>query len=243
MKRVLGKRAIVTGGTRGIGKEIARLFVLEGAEVIIFGTHVERGEAAASEIGATFYQVDVSNHADVEKKSTEILAKWESVDLLVNCAGITKDGLFMRMKEEDWDSVIDTNLKSVYNVTYAFLRGMIKARKGRVINVTSVIGGVIGNPGQVSYAASKAGMVGFTKSLAKEIAVKEVTVNCIAPGFIETDMTLKLSEEQRRQILDKVPAKKLGSPSDIAYAALFLGSDESGYITGQTLVVDGGMTA
>ena len=171
-----------------------------------------------------------------------LIESWGGVDILVNCAGITRDKLFMKMGEDDWDQVIETNLKSVYNLSHALVRPMMKARHGKIINVTSVIG-LTGNPGQVNYAASKLGMVGFTRSLAKELASRNINVNCIAPGFFETPMTNVLTDEQKEEILRKVPMGRLGNPKEIAHAAVFLASNMSDYITGQVLTVDGGMIA
>jgi 3-oxoacyl-[acyl-carrier protein] reductase len=251
MKRLSGKKAVVTGGTRGIGRAIALRYAEEGASVVILGTHEERGAEAIAlleekrENPAQFFEfrkVDVSKHAEVMAFADEFLKLFGDIDILVNCAGITRDGLLMRMKEEDWDLVLETNLKSVYNTTHAFLRSMTKKRYGKIINITSVIG-IMGNPGQTNYAASKAGMIGMTKSLAKEVASRNISVNCIAPGFIDTDMTGKLTPEQKEMILQQVPMKRLGEGKEIAHAALFLASSDSDYITGQVLTVDGGMTA
>lgn len=246
MNRLQGKKAVITGGTRGIGFAIAKLFLQEGAQVFILGTNEVRGNEAVSRLKEksdspiAFYKVDVSHTEETEKFRDEFLKNFETCDILVNCAGITKDKLFIRMSEEDWDAVLDTNLKSVYNMTHAFLRNMMKNHSGCIINITSVVG-LMGNPGQTNYAASKAGMIGFTKSLAVEVGARNISVNCIAPGFIETDMTDKLTSEQKEQILKNVPMGKLGSADDIAQSALFLALSK--YITGQTIVVDGGMTA
>lgn len=251
MRRLQDKKAVVTGGTRGIGKAIALTFAEHGASVAIVGTNPERGKEVIEEMEKVrifptqvfqFKKVDVSNFSEVEMFANQLLGEWQAVDILVNCAGITRDKLLMRMKEEDWDLVIDTNLKSVYNTINAFIRDMMKKRYGRIINISSVVG-IMGNPGQANYAASKAGMIGMTRSLAKEFASREISVNCIAPGFIDTDMTEKLTEEQKQGILKQVPMGRLGSGREIANAALFLASDESKYITGQVLTVDGGMTA
>ena len=189
-----------------------------------------------------FETVDVSNKAEVNEALDRLLGTWGGVDILVNCAGITRDKLFMRMEEDDWDQVIDTNLKSVYNLCHSLVRPMMKRRSGKIINVSSVIG-LTGNPGQVNYAASKLGMVGFTRSLAKELAPRNINVNCIAPGFFETPMTDSLTEEQKEKIINKVPMGRLGDPIEIAHAAVFLASEKSNYITGQVLTVDGGMIA
>ena len=199
-------------------------------------------QQTSNEQQVEFRKVDVASHDDVTAFGKEINEMWGGVDIIVNCAGITRDRLMIKIKEDDWDSVLDTNLKSVYNMTHAFLRGMMKKRGGRIINISSVVG-IMGNPGQVNYAASKSGMIGMSKSLAKEVASRKITVNCIAPGFIETDMTDQLTDAQKENVLKQVPMGRLGFTEEIANAALFLASDESAYITGQVLTVDGGMTA
>lgn len=246
-----GKRALITGGTSGLGKQIALTFAAEGAHVAILGTNLQRAKEVAEKIQAGrdasdqkvwFETLDVSKKAEVNDAVERLLAVWGGVDILVNCAGITRDMLFMKMGEEDWDQVIETNLKSVYNLSHALVRPMMKARYGKIINVASVIG-LTGNPGQVNYAASKLGMVGFTRSLAKELATRNINVNCIAPGFFETPMTNGLTDEQKKEILKKVPMGRLGDPKEIAHAAVFLASHMSDYITGQVLTVDGGMIA
>lgn len=242
-----GKKVLVTGGTAGIGKEIALSFAKEGAYVAIFGTSEERAkEALASleEVRASSEQmfvyklVDIGSKASTTDAITALLESFSTVDVLVNNAGITRDGLLMKMPEEDWDSVLDTNLKSVYNTCQVLMRSMLKARQGSIINISSVVG-LTGNPGQTNYAASKAGMIGFTKALALEVASRGISVNCIAPGFIQTKMTDVLKEEQKEAILKKIPMGKLGQCQDIAEAVLFLA--RSRYITGQVLTVDGGM--
>ncbi len=248
MQLLKGKSVLVTGGTAGIGKEIALLFAEHGAHVAIFGTNQERAKQAIAEIQGksgvlqkqSFHQVDVSKTEETEQAILQILADWQNIDILVNNAGITRDTLLMRMKEEDWDAVLNTNLKSVYNTCRAVCRPMMKARFGSIINITSVIG-LIGNAGQTNYAASKAGMIGFTKSLAKELASRGVRVNCIAPGYIETQMTHGLPETVKNQILANIPLQRMGQPRDIAHAALYLACDFSTYVTGQVLAVDGGM--
>ena len=246
-----GKCAIVTGGTSGLGKEIAIAFSQQGANVAILGTNKERAKSVTDQIKleqkfdgqkVCFKIVDVSNKSEVNEAVDDLIKEWCSIDILVNCAGITRDKIFMKMGESDWDDVIATNLKSVYNLSHSLVRSMLKARYGKIINITSVIG-LTGNPGQVNYSASKLGMVGFTKSLAKELGPRSINVNCIAPGFFETPMTNALKDEQRRKILEKIPMKRLGDPKEIAHAAVFLASDMSNYITGQVLTVDGGMIA
>ncbi len=251
MKRLANKNVIITGGTRGIGKGIATLFVKEGANVAILGTNEESGILAFNELKnfstdvnqkIEFFKVDVSSKTDVDQFAEHFLKNWEKIDVIINNAGVTRDQLLMKMKENDWDTVLDTNLKSVYNMSQTFVRSMIKARCGRIINISSVVG-IKGNPGQTNYAASKAGMIGFTKSLAKEVASRNITVNCIAPGGIATDMLGQLTDAQKEFLLKDVPMGRFGLCIDIANAALFLAGDESGYITGQVLAVDGGMTA
>lgn len=243
------KRALITGGTSGIGKEIAKYFASHGADVAIFGTNSERGQAALQELRACatlpdqrvrLEIVDVAQSAPVEQSINKILEEWGGIDILINNAGITRDSLLVRMSEEDWDKVIEVNLKSVYNTCRVVARYMMKARSGKIINVTSVVG-LTGNAGQVNYAASKSGMIGFTKSLAKELASRGICVNCIAPGFIQTPMTDVLSDKQKEAILGNIPFARMGNPMDIAKAALFLGGDLSDYITGQVITVDGGM--
>lgn len=249
MQLLKGKTALITGGTAGIGKEIALVYAQNGANVIILGTNEQRAEKAILEIQAAFvspeqrcasFLADVSSFLEVEKTLNEVLTSFGQIDILVNNAGITKDNLLMKMSEEDWDSVMDVNLKSVYNTCKTLTRPMMKARAGVVINITSVIG-LIGNAGQTNYAASKAGMIGFTKSLAKELSSRGIRANCIAPGYIETPMTEKLAAPIKEAIISKIPMGHIGKPSDIAHAALFLASDLARYITGQVLTVDGGM--
>jgi 3-oxoacyl-[acyl-carrier protein] reductase len=248
-KLLSNKNAIVTGGTRGIGRSIAKIFVEHGASVIIFGTNPDKGQEAIEEISSglgplqkiLFYQVDVGNTIEVDEVMKKILQDWGGrVDILVNNAGVTRDNLLMRLSEEDWRQVIDTNLKSIFNTCRALARPMMKARQGKIINISSVVG-LTGNAGQTNYAASKSGMIGFTKSLAKELASRNICINCIAPGFIQTEMTDVLNEEQKQAILAQIPLQRLGSVQDIANAALFLASSLADYITGQTLTVDGGM--
>lgn len=241
------KKALITGGTSGIGKQIALTYAMQGADVAIFS--MEDGADALNELNEVrtspdqkFYAaiVDVSNSRAVEQHVKTLLEMWGGIDILVNNAGITRDNLLMKISEQDWDQVLSVNLKSVYNMCYQLVRSMIKARAGKIINTSSVIG-LTGNAGQSNYAASKAGMIGFTKSLAQEVASRGVCVNCIAPGFIRTRMTDKLSDNQKEAISEKIPMRKLGEPQDVANVALFLASDLSNYMTGQVLTVDGGM--
>lgn len=244
-----GKSAVVTGGTAGIGKAIAILFAEQGADVAIFGTNAERSAIAVAEIEAAkahsdqkilSFLVNVAKTNDVEENVQKVLTSFGKVDILVNNAGITRDNLLMRMSEEDWDQVLEVNLKSVYNTCKSLTRSMMKARAGSIINISSVIG-LIGNAGQINYAASKAGMIGFTKSLAKELSSRGVRANCVAPGYIDTQMTEVLPAQVKEGILAKIPLGRIGKPRDIAQAVLFLASDLSCYITGQVLAVDGGM--
>lgn len=248
MIKLTDKRVIITGGTNGIGKAVAIAFAEAGAHVYIVGTNDERGQSVVTQLTEVFpdhphqfFRIDVSDHEQVTDFTNQVL-KEGPIDILVNCAGVTRDKLLMQMKEDDWDSVLDVNLKSVYNVTKGILRPMLKQRFGRIINISSVIG-LKGNAGQVNYSSSKFGMIGFTRSLAREVGSKGVLVNCIAPGFIETAMTDELTEIQKSEILKQVPMNRLGKPEEIARTALFLASEHAGYITGSVLTVDGGMTA
>jgi 3-oxoacyl-[acyl-carrier protein] reductase len=238
--------AIVTGAGRGIGHAIALRLAREGARVASVSRTEANAQKTAEEINAgradaaKAYAVDVSDHPSVAEVGTRILEDFGRVDILVNNAGVTRDGLSMRMSVDDWDTVLNTNLKGAFNFVQAIQRSMIKQRSGRIINITSVIG-LIGNAGQANYAASKAGLIGFTKSLAREVASRGITVNAVAPGLIETDMTSVLSDEIRKNILSKIPLGTLGQPEDIASMVAFLASAEAKYITGQVLAVDGGM--
>lgn len=244
MKDLLnGKTAVVTGGSSGIGFAIAKKLASQGAEVIIFGTNPAKGEKALTEIKQSnpeknplFYQVDVSKTDQVEAAIQQI----PKIDILVNSAGITRDGLLMKMTEEDWDQVMATNAKSCFNTTKAVIRQMQKARQGKILNIASIIG-LIGNPGQFNYAASKGAVIAMTKALAVEVAPRNIQVNCIAPGFIQTPMTEILTESQRESILSRIPLGRMGTPEEVADAALFLVSPLANYITGQVITVDGGM--
>ena len=247
--QLAGKVAVITGGTAGIGKAIALSFAKAGASVIILGTNAARAEEVLKQLQALLlketqkfasYLVDVSKTADVLDVMTKIVQDFGKIDVLVNNAGITKDNLLLKMTEEDWDTVLDVNLKSVYNTCKAVVRNMIKARSGSIINISSVIG-LTGNAGQMNYAASKAGMIGVTKSLAKELASRSVRVNCVAPGYIETQMTQTLSQTVKEAVLAKIPLGVIGKPEDVAAVCVFLASDLSSYITGQVIAVDGGM--
>ncbi|SDI00262.1 3-oxoacyl-[acyl-carrier-protein] reductase [Vibrio xiamenensis] len=242
MKNLEGKIALVTGASRGIGRSIAELLVERGATVIGTATS-ENGAAAISEyLGANGkgLALNVTEIDSVESVLKTINDEFGAIDILVNNAGITRDNLLMRMKDEEWTDIIDTNLTSIFRLSKAVLRGMMKKRNGRIINVGSVVG-TMGNAGQTNYAAAKAGVIGFTKSMAREVASRGVTVNTVAPGFIETDMTKALNDEQRAATLSQVPAGRLGDPREIASAVAFLASPEAAYITGETLHVNGGM--
>ncbi|MEP6571292.1 MAG: 3-oxoacyl-[acyl-carrier-protein] reductase [Gemmatimonadota bacterium] len=237
-----GKVALVTGSTRGIGHAIATALYDAGAKVGIVGRDAQRAEEVAAALGerAAGFGCDVANGAQVEAAVAACEARLGPLDVLVNNAGLTKDNLILRISETDWDAVLDANLKGAYHTIKAVTRGMMKRRAGRIINITSVVG-ITGNKGQANYAASKAGLIGLSKSVAKEYASRNVLVNCVAPGFIETDMTSGLPGEARDAMLGGVALGRAGRPEDVAGAVLFLASDLAGYITGQVLIVDGGM--
>ena len=241
-----GKKALVTGASRGIGRAIALALAAAGADVAV---NYAGSEAAAKEVAAEIeamgrkafiVQADISSHEASTAMVDAVVKEFGRLDILVNNAGITRDGLLMRMKEEDWDAVLNTNLKGVFNCTKASIKYMMKQRAGRIVNISSVVG-LMGNAGQANYAAAKAGVIGFTKAVAKEVAARGITVNAIAPGFIKTDMTSVLSEKVVAGLVANIPLSRLGETEDIAKAALFLVSDDANYITGQTLHVDGGM--
>lgn len=237
------KIVLVTGASRGIGKAIAKRFADEGHFVIGTATSKKGAEVIGdylSESGGIGRILDVCNHEDIDKLFEEIDSVYGGINVLVNNAGITKDGLLMRMKDEDWASVIDTNLTAVYRMSRRAVRGMMKARQGRIINITSVVG-QMGNAGQANYAATKAGVEGFSRALAREIGSRGVTVNCVAPGFVETDMTEALDERLVNSMLDAVPIGRMAQPEEIAAAVSFLASDDASYITGAVLAVNGGM--
>ena len=245
MNQLANQVAVITGAGRGIGRGIALKFAAEGADIVCVSRTAENSEKVAEEIRAAgrrawAHAVDVADAAAVIAASDKILTETGRVDILVNNAGVTRDGLLMRMSEADWDTVLDTNLKGAFLFTKAFTRAFLKQRSGRIINVTSVIG-LIGNAGQCNYAASKAALIGFTKSVARELASRGITANALAPGFIETDMTSGLTSELRNEMLKQIPLNRFGQPEDIADAALFLAGPGARYITGQVLTVDGGM--
>ncbi len=242
MMNLEGKIALVTGASRGIGRAIAELLVERGATVIGTATS-ESGAAAISEYlgnNGKGLALNVTDVESIEATLKTINEEFGVIDILVNNAGITRDNLLMRMKDDEWNDIIDTNLTPIYRMSKAVLRGMMKKRAGRIINVGSVVG-TMGNAGQTNYAAAKAGVIGFTKSMAREVASRGVTVNTVAPGFIETDMTKALNDDQRAATLSNVPAGRLGDPREIASAVVFLASPEAAYITGETLHVNGGM--
>ena len=246
MTLLKGKNALITGASKGIGRAIALIFAQEGANVgFTYLSSVEQGEALTKElealgVKAKGYRSDASDHAAADKLMQDFIADFGTIDVLINNAGITKDGLLMRMSEEQWDGVINVNLKSVFNLTKSATKFMMKQKSGSIINMTSVVG-IKGNAGQTNYAASKAGIVGFTKSVALELGSRNIRCNAIAPGFIETEMTAKLDEKVITEWRNAIPLKRGGKPEEVANACVFLGSDLSQYITGQVLQVDGGM--
>lgn len=237
-----GKNVLITGASGGIGGEIAKAMHAAGATLTLSGTREAPLQELAAELGERVHVItcNLSDNEAVEGLPKAAAAAMGSVDILVNNAGITKDQLFMRMSDDDWDQVINVNLSSTMRLCRGVIRGMMKARFGRIINISSVVG-TTGNPGQANYVASKAGMVGMSKAIAQEVASRGITVNCVAPGFIATAMTDKLNDDQKNTILAKIPAGQMGSPKDIAAAVLYLASDEAGYVTGTTLHVNGGM--
>jgi 3-oxoacyl-[acyl-carrier protein] reductase len=240
-----GKVAVITGGSRGIGRAIAMRLSAEGAKVAICGRNLEAAEEVVAEIeaaGATGMAVaaDVSRESDAEALIQASIKRFGRLDILVNNAGITKDGLLVRMKEEDWDTVLDVNLKGAFFTTRAALRPMLRARGGRIVNISS-IAGMMGIPGQANYSAAKAGLIGFTKAVAKEVASRSITVNAVAPGFIETEMTAVLPEDRKRIYLSQIPIGRFGDPTEVAALVSFLVSEAAGYITGQVITIDGGL--
>ena len=243
--RLKDKVALITGGARGIGQAIAMTFAREGADIVVADVNLEIAQKTASEIEglgrkAMALEMDVTNYDLVEEGVNKILDKMGKVDILVNNAGITKDNLVLRMSQADWDAVINVNLKGTFNCIKAVSRPMVKQRSGRIISIASIIG-LMGNPGQANYAASKAGIIALTKTVAKELASRNINANAVAPGFIQTEMTAKLPEEIKKKMLEAIPLGKLGTPEDVANVCLFLASQESSYITGQTITIDGGM--
>jgi 3-oxoacyl-[acyl-carrier protein] reductase len=237
-----GRKALVTGASGGIGEAIARQLHSQGATVGLHGTRVERLEALAGDLGerVMMFPADLSDRDAVSALGKKAEEQLEGVDILVNNAGITKDGLFVRMSDDAWDQVMEVNLTAVFRLTRELMHPMMKRRNGRIINITSVVG-VSGNPGQANYCAAKAGMIGFSKSLAQEVAPRNVTVNCVAPGFIESAMTEKLNDKQKEAIMGAIPMRRMGTGAEIASAVTWLASNEASYVTGQTVHVNGGM--
>lgn len=244
--KLQNKVAIVTGGSRGIGAAIAKELAKEGAKVVLtYHSSPDKAQIVLDEIknfggDGRIFQADASSFSDAQKTVEFTLNEFNGLHILVNNAGITKDNLLLRMTEQDWDEVINTNLKSVFNYTKAAIKPMMNQREGKIINISSVVG-IMGNVGQANYVAAKAGVIGLTKSLAREFASRNINVNAIAPGYIETDMTAKLTDTQKQAIINLIPLKRIGKPEDIARVAVFLASEDANYITGQVFCVDGGM--
>jgi len=243
--RLKDKVSLITGGARGIGQAIAMLFAKEGADIVVADVNLEIAQKTASDIEALgrkalALEMDVTNYEKVEIGINKILDKFGKVDILVNNAGITKDNLLMRMSQAEWDAVISVNLKGTFNCMRAVSRPMVKQRSGKIISIASIIG-LMGNPGQANYAASKAGIIALTKTIAKELASRNINANAVAPGFIQTEMTAKLPEEVKAKMMEAIPLAKLGTPADVAQVCLFLASEDANYITGQVITVDGGM--
>jgi 3-oxoacyl-[acyl-carrier protein] reductase len=243
--RLKNKVAFITGSAQGIGREIALTFAKEGADIVVADLNLDLAAKTASEIEslgrkAMALELDVTDYAKVEEGVNKILDKFGKVDILVNNAGINKDNLLIRMSQAEWDAVINVNLKGTFNCIKAVSRPMIKQRSGKIVNIASIIG-LMGNWGQANYAASKAGIIALTKTVAKEFATRNINANAVAPGFIQTDMTAKLPEDVKKKMLEAIPMAKLGVPEDVANLCLFLASEESSYITGQVITIDGGM--
>lgn len=242
MFELTGRKALITGATGGIGEELARVLHAAGATVGLHGTRVEKLESLAGELSGNvhLFPADLSKPDEVKALGKRAEEELEGVDILINNAGITRDGLFVRMSDDAWNDVIAVNLTAVFHLTRELAHPMMRRRHGRIINITSVVG-VTGNPGQANYCASKAGLIGFSKSLAQEIAPRNVTVNCVAPGFIQSAMTDKLNDKQKDAIMGAIPMKRMGSGMEVAACVVFLASEEASYVTGQTIHVNGGM--
>jgi 3-oxoacyl-[acyl-carrier protein] reductase len=243
--RLKNKVALITGSARGIGRAIAMAYAKEGADIAVADVNIQEAEKTAKDIEALgrksiALQMDVTDFEKTEEAINKILDKFAKIDILVNNAGITKDNLLLRMGQADWDAVLNVNLKGSFNCIKAVSRPMLKARQGRIINIASIIG-LIGNPGQANYSASKAGLIALTKTAAKELASRNINVNAVAPGFIQTEMTAKLPDDIKEKMKEAIPLSKFGTPEDVASVCIFLASEDSNYITGQTIVVDGGM--
>ncbi len=243
--RLKDKVALITGAAQGIGRDIALKFAAEGADIAVGDINLEKATKTAQEIEtlgrkALVLELDVTDYAKLTESVNKILDKFKKVDILVNNAGITKDNLLLRMSDAEWDAVLNVNLKGTFNCTKAVSRLMIKQRYGKIINIASIIG-IIGNPGQANYSASKAGIIALTKTAAKELASRNINVNAVAPGFIQTEMTSKLPEELKQKMQEAIPLGRFGSPVDVASVCVFLASEDASYITGQTIIVDGGM--
>lgn len=243
--RLKDKVALITGAAQGIGRQIALTFASEGADIIVGDVNLEgalrtKEEIEAKGVTAQAFELDVTQYQKIEDVVNKILDKFERIDILVNNAGIARDAVLLRLKEEDWDTVIKVNLKGTFNCTKAISKVMLKQRHGRIINIASIIG-ITGNIGQANYAASKAGIIALTKTTAKEFAARNINVNAIAPGFIETEMTANLPTDIKEKMLERIPIRRFGKPLDVANLCLFLATEEAAYITGQTIVVDGGM--
>ncbi|MDD4953677.1 MAG: 3-oxoacyl-[acyl-carrier-protein] reductase [Candidatus Omnitrophica bacterium] len=243
--RLKDKVALVTGGARGIGRAIALALAQEGANIVVADVNIEAAKTTASDIEkmgrqALALEMDVTDYAKTEEAVNKILDKFTKVDILINNAGITKDNLLLRMSAAEWDAVLNVNLKGTFNCIKAVSRPMIKQRSGKIVSIASIIG-IIGNPGQANYSASKAGIIALTKTAAKELAARNINVNAIAPGFIQTEMTAKLPDQIKEKMKEAIPLAKFGVPEDVAAACVFLASEDAGYITGQTIVIDGGM--
>ncbi|EJF81905.1 3-oxoacyl-[acyl-carrier-protein] reductase [Bartonella doshiae] len=242
MFKLTGRKVLVTGASGGIGEEIARCFHTQGAIVGLHGTREDRLKEIAADLGQNIFifPANLSERKSVKQLAETAEKEMDGVDILVNNAGITRDGLFVRMQDQDWDDVLAVNLTAAFTLTRELIHFMMRRRYGRIINITSIVG-VVGNPGQTNYCAAKAGLIGFSKSLAQEIASRNITVNCIAPGFIKSAMTDKLNEKQKEIIMAAIPMRRMGMGKEIAFAAAYLASDEAAYVTGQTLHINGGM--